>query len=71
MIRESYGSLPTTRVPITNRRKPASDHFRVADHPERFGREGRFYMDAGASSTTACVDCLLLLRRAFVAIDSV
>jgi len=26
-------SLRTSRLPIANRGKPASDHFRVADHP--------------------------------------
>ena len=27
--------LTRSRLPITNRGKPASDHFRVADHPPR------------------------------------
>ncbi len=31
--------VPTCRLPITNRRKSAPDHFRLADKPSRIGKE--------------------------------
>ena len=34
VTREQSRSLPTSRLPITNRSKRASGHFRVADRPE-------------------------------------
>jgi hypothetical protein len=58
VTREQSRSLPTSRLPITNRSKRASGHFRVADRPEggQTSQYKRVYREQSASP-----EALLLL----------